>query len=120
MEDPVLIMTRDDCGNTWHALHDFMITFTSGVIVGIPPEKRHVLVLDQRLMISDDADDLKQCPYHGTYDALGRLGVLRGVQFNGKRVLFKKLIVSAETPEKLLGQVGVYLMSMQCAPVQHG
>ena len=70
-----------------------------------PPPTQH-RVIDDRLMIGDDADDIELCPYHGALDAMGRQGVYRGVKFSGQRVFFNKLIIPRDEPQYgLLGLI---------------
>lgn len=102
---PAIAAVRDDCGNVWHALADFLRVFTSGLVVAVPPQERKVIVLDDRLMISDQPDDIKLCLYHGSLEAMGRKGVIRGVDFGGKRVLFKKLVIPVDGVEGYLNLI---------------
>ncbi len=53
IEQSVVISTRDDCGNVWHAMADFLRVFTAGLIANVETSERSVLVMDERLMISD-------------------------------------------------------------------
>ncbi|KAI3636529.1 hypothetical protein MIR68_005474 [Amoeboaphelidium protococcarum] len=97
--DDTVIIGRDDCGNTWHALADVLRVWNAALTVDNPESltfSRKVLVVDDRLQISEDPDTIDGCPYKGTLDAIGRKGVLRGKDFVGKRVLFKRLIIPAD------------------------
>ena len=104
-EDPVLFISRDDCGNTWHSLADYLKMFNAGLIAETSPQDRYAMVIDERVQISDNPDDAHtQCPYNGAMQALGRKGLLRGVDYADKQVFFRHLIVPADV-NQFLGMI---------------
>jgi hypothetical protein len=101
IQQTATISQRDDCGNVWHALADFLRVFTSSYVADSSPLEQSVLVLDDRIQISDDLDSIDICLYQGSLQALGRKGPLRGVQFQNERVFFDRLIVPVEEQGEL-------------------
>jgi hypothetical protein len=94
---PVVVATRDDCGNVWHALTDFLRLFVSLLVTDTQTTDAKVLVMDDRLMVTQDPDDVTQCPYHGSLDALGRRGVARGLEYRNKVVYFDRVILNHDS-----------------------
>ena len=40
--DPAVVSARDDCGNVWHAMADFLRVFTAGYVANTKPSERSV------------------------------------------------------------------------------
>lgn len=97
IEEPVISLSRDDCGNTWHSMSDFIRVHSAGIVTGLAAEQRKILVIDDRLQIWEDPDSVDRCPYDGIYPSLGQLGVMRAISFERKKILFKKLVMPIDT-----------------------
>ena len=104
IEEPTVVLTRDDCGNTWHSLADFMKVFVSEQIVGIYTSQFKIMIFDGRIQVGESPDDVEVCPYHRTQEALGRKGIIRANLHAGKKIFFRKLVVPSDV-DNFMGMI---------------
>ena len=94
-EIPTFLFTRDeDCENSFHSTADFMNMFVAANVIGLHPSEQQVILWDRHP--DGPYVDLIQKAFAG-----GRK-VLRHQSYEGKKVLFKKLIFHMESPAGLI------------------
>lgn len=92
--------SRDDCGNVWHALAEFVRVFEMLLVLDIPLEAVQILIVDKHFVCHDvqKPDCVSQCPYHESWSALGLNGVYSAASSltRGSRLLARNLLIVSD------------------------